>query len=254
VRHAGRRPGHRPASARAMRDAVMIPIRDGLWHANYRVCAPTSSGRPLAGAGHEIGRNQVARLIRAAGIGRNAPQPAGENHQGQQQCAPRHPDRVSRYVTAHRSNALWTRVSPSCRPGRRRVCVLHRRRLATDRRLAVATSMRTDMVSTSSDMTRWSSGTRRTGSLPSRQLVNELRFGGRTSRDRRRATTLGWVHGHSTEQRHIYPRDVPQPSSMLTNLPTRNRLRHSPEPPSHRAHSSTAWGRSIDPRTALLSR
>ena len=58
----------RPPSARAMRDAVMIPILVALWTANYRVYGAHKLWKAARRAGHDIGRDQVARLMRAAGI------------------------------------------------------------------------------------------------------------------------------------------------------------------------------------------
>ena len=39
----------RPPSARAVRDAVLLPVLLALWKANYSVYGPTSSGRRPAG-------------------------------------------------------------------------------------------------------------------------------------------------------------------------------------------------------------
>ena len=59
---------HRPASARAIRDAVMIPILVALWQANYQVYGAHKLWKAALRAGHSIGRDQVARLMRNAGI------------------------------------------------------------------------------------------------------------------------------------------------------------------------------------------
>lgn len=58
----------RPLSARAVRDAVMIPILVAIWAANYRVYGAHKLWKAARRAGHEIGRDQVARLMRQAGI------------------------------------------------------------------------------------------------------------------------------------------------------------------------------------------
>ena len=58
----------RPLSARAVRDAVMIPILVAIWAANYRVYGAHKLWKAARRAGHEIGRDQVARLISQAGI------------------------------------------------------------------------------------------------------------------------------------------------------------------------------------------
>jgi putative transposase len=58
----------RPISARAIRDAVMIPILVAIWTANYRVYGVHKLWKAARRAGHEIGRDQVGRLMKAAGI------------------------------------------------------------------------------------------------------------------------------------------------------------------------------------------
>ena len=58
----------RPLSARAVRDAVMIPILLAIWQANYSVYGAHKIWKAAHWAGHYIGRDQVARLMRQAGI------------------------------------------------------------------------------------------------------------------------------------------------------------------------------------------
>jgi hypothetical protein len=58
----------RQPSARALRDAVMMPILLTLWVANYRVYGARKLWKAARRAGHEIGRDQVARLMRQLGI------------------------------------------------------------------------------------------------------------------------------------------------------------------------------------------
>ena len=48
-------------SARAVRDAVMIPILVALWIANCQVYGAHKLWKAARRAGHEIGRDQVAR-------------------------------------------------------------------------------------------------------------------------------------------------------------------------------------------------
>ena len=61
------RPSPAPPSARALRDAVMIPILVALWEANYRVYGAHKLWKAARRAGHDIGRDQVARLMRPPG-------------------------------------------------------------------------------------------------------------------------------------------------------------------------------------------
>ena len=58
----------RPLSARAVRDAVMLPILVALWKANYSVYGAHKLWKAARRAGHDIGRDQVARLMRQPGI------------------------------------------------------------------------------------------------------------------------------------------------------------------------------------------
>ncbi len=55
-------------SARALRDAVMMPILLALWVANYKVYGAHKLWKAALRAGHDIGRDQVARLMRELSI------------------------------------------------------------------------------------------------------------------------------------------------------------------------------------------
>jgi putative transposase len=58
----------RPPSARARRDAVLGPALRQLWEDNYRVYGVRKLWKAARRAGHDVGRDQVARLMRAIGI------------------------------------------------------------------------------------------------------------------------------------------------------------------------------------------
>ena len=58
----------RPPSARALRDAVMIPVLLTLWVANRKVYGARKLWKAAQRQGYDIGRDQVARLMRKAGI------------------------------------------------------------------------------------------------------------------------------------------------------------------------------------------
>ena len=59
----------RGPSARACRDAVLGPaLVAALWKDNYRVYGARKLWKAARRAGHDVGRDQVARLMRAAGI------------------------------------------------------------------------------------------------------------------------------------------------------------------------------------------
>ena len=66
--HVLRGEGRGRPSARAVRDAVMMPILMALWVANYQVYGAHKLWKAARRAGHDIGRDQVARLMRELGI------------------------------------------------------------------------------------------------------------------------------------------------------------------------------------------
>jgi putative transposase len=58
----------RPLSARAIRDAVMMPILLVLFQANYSVYGARKLWIVARRAGHDVGRDQTARLMRQLDI------------------------------------------------------------------------------------------------------------------------------------------------------------------------------------------
>jgi len=111
-------------------------------------------------AGHEVGRDQVARLMRAEGI-------AGANRTKRVRTtrpaegAPRHPDLVRRDFTATAPNQLWVTdltYVPTC-AGIAYVCFITDvfSRMIVGWR--VSSHMRTTMVLDALEMARWSRGT-----------------------------------------------------------------------------------------------
>ena len=58
----------RAPSARTVSDAVLTPELVMLWNANYRVYGVRKLWKAARRAGITIGRDQTARLMRAAGI------------------------------------------------------------------------------------------------------------------------------------------------------------------------------------------
>ena len=58
----------RVPSARAMRDAVLMPLLLALWIDNYRVYGARKLWKAARRHGHNVGRDQVARLMRQLGI------------------------------------------------------------------------------------------------------------------------------------------------------------------------------------------
>jgi putative transposase len=96
----------RVPSPRAVRDEVMIPVLVALWAANYRVCGAHNLWKAARRAGHDIGRDQVARLMRVAGI-EGVCRRRGLRTTRPDDTTPRHRDLVRRHFTATAPNRLW---------------------------------------------------------------------------------------------------------------------------------------------------
>ena len=150
----------RPPSARAVRDAVTVPQLVGLWEANYRVYGARKLWRAAQRAGIDVGRDQVARLMRTAGIhgvrrGKRVRTTRADER------ADRPPDLVERNFTAAAPNQLWVTdltYVPTW-AGVAYVCFIidaHSRCIVGWR---VASNMRTTMVLDALEMARWSRGT-----------------------------------------------------------------------------------------------
>ena len=154
----------RAPSARALRDAVMMPILLTLWVANRKLYGAHKLWKAARRAGHDIGRDQVARLMKALeieGVRRGRRVRTTRPDQG----AARHPDLVNRTFTATAPNQLWvvdlTYVATWA--GVAYVCFITD---AFSRRIVgwrVATHMRTTMVLDAVEMARWARGTRLEG-------------------------------------------------------------------------------------------
>jgi putative transposase len=149
-------------SARARRDAVMMQVLMVLWVTNRKVYGAHKLWRAAVRAGHHIGRDQVARLMRELGI-------QGITRQRKtfttrpDPDAVRAADLVNRNFTADRPNALWVTdlTYVPTRSGMAYVCFIVD---AFSRRIVgwrVATHMRTEMVLDALEMARTSRGGRR---------------------------------------------------------------------------------------------
>ena len=149
----------RTPCARAQRDAVMGPVLVQLWEDNYQVYGARKLWKAARRAGHDVGRDQVARHMRAAGItgvrrGKRVrtttPDPT----------AARHPDLVRRNFTETAPNQLWVTdltFVPTW-AGVAYVCFITDvfSRMIVGWR--VASHMRTTMVLDAIEMARWSRG------------------------------------------------------------------------------------------------
>ena len=154
----------RQPSARAQRDEVMGPVVRQLWEDNYRVYGARKIWKAARRAGHDIGRDQVARLMRAAGIEGVRRTKRVRTTKPDPDMA-RHPDLVGRDFTATAPNQLWVTdltYVPTW-AGVAYVCFIidaYSRAIVGWR---VASHMRTTMVLDAIEMARWSRGTQLAG-------------------------------------------------------------------------------------------
>ncbi len=150
----------RVPSARALRDAVLGPALCQLWKDNYCVYGARKLWKTARRDGHDVGRDQVARLMRAAGIegvrrGKRVRTTKADP------AAARHPDLVHRNFAPAAPNQLcvtdltfvptWAGVAYVCF-----IIDAHSRMIVGWR---VASHMRTSMVLDALEMARWSRGT-----------------------------------------------------------------------------------------------
>jgi putative transposase len=151
-------------SARQIRDGLMMPILLALWVANFKVYGAHKLWKAARRGGHDIGRDQVARLMKTLGIegvrrGRRIRTTRPDDQ------ADRSPDLVDRNFTADRPNRLWVTdltFVPTWQ-GVAYVCFIVD---AFSRMIVgwrVASNMRTAMVLDALEMARWSRGTRLEG-------------------------------------------------------------------------------------------
>lgn len=96
----------RPPSARAISDAALMPILLALWIRNYSVYGRRKLTKAARKAGHDVGRDQVARLMRQLDI-RGATRAVKRFTTHADPTAVRAPDLVRRDFTATRPNEKW---------------------------------------------------------------------------------------------------------------------------------------------------
>ena len=149
----------RAPSARSQRDAVMGLVLVQLWEDNYRVYGARKVWKAARRAGHNLGRDQVARLMRAEGI-EGARRTKRVRTTRADPASARHPDLVRRDFTATGPNQLWVTdltYVPTW-AGIAYVCFIidaYSRMIVGWR---VASNMRTTMVLDAIEMARWSRG------------------------------------------------------------------------------------------------
>ncbi len=150
-------------SARAVRDAVMMQLLLALWIANRKVYGAHKLWKAARRAGHDIGRDQVGRLMRELGIEGISRRRKKIFTTRQDPDALRAPDLVNRNFKAAAPNQLWVTdlTYVPTRSGMAYVCFIVD---AFSRRIVgwrVATNMKTDMVLDALEMARLSRGGRR---------------------------------------------------------------------------------------------
>lgn len=149
-------------SARAVRDAVMMQVLMVLWVANKKVYGAHKLWKAARRAGHDIGRDQVARLMRDMGI-RGVTRRRKVFTTVSDPDAGRAEDLVDRDFTAVEPNRLWVTdlTYVPTRSGMTYVCFIVD---AFSRRIVgwrVASHMKTEMVLDALEMARRSRGGRR---------------------------------------------------------------------------------------------
>jgi len=150
-------------SARAVRDAVMVQVLMVLWVTNRKVYGAHKLWKAARRAGHDIGRDQVARLMRAMEIEGISRRRRKVFTTIADPDAVRAPDLVNRNFRAERPDALWVTdlTYVPTRTGMAYMCFIVD---AFSRRIVgwrVASHMRTDMVLDALEMARRSRGRRR---------------------------------------------------------------------------------------------
>jgi len=153
----------RPMSARAARDAVLLPILMALWIANKKVYGAHKLWKAARREGHDIGRDQVARLMRELGIEGISRRRRKVFTTVADPDAVRAPDLVNRVFTADRPDALWVTdlTYVPTRSGMAYVCFIVD---AFSRRIVgwtAASNMKTQMVLDALEMARRSRGNHR---------------------------------------------------------------------------------------------
>ena len=149
----------RPLSARARRDAELMPRLVELWQANYEVYGSRKLWKAARRAGIDIGRDQTRRLMGQAGI-QGAHRKKRVRTTRRDRNGGRHPDLVKRQFVAEAPNRLWVTdltFVPTW-AGVAYVCFITDvfSRMIVGWR--VAAHMRTSMVLDSIEMARWARG------------------------------------------------------------------------------------------------
>ncbi len=150
----------RPPSVRELRDQVLMPILLALWITNRKLYGAHKLWKAACRAGHDIGRDQTARLMKRLDISGVTRGRRVRTTRADEKAA-RPPDLVDRDFTADRPNRLWVvdLTYVATWSGFGYVCFITD---AFSRQIVgwrVASNMRTQMVLDALEMARWSRGT-----------------------------------------------------------------------------------------------
>ncbi|HUH53414.1 MAG TPA: IS3 family transposase [Microbacteriaceae bacterium] len=149
----------RIASAREIRDAELMPRLLAIWEANYSVYGVRKLWKAAKRAGINIGRDQVARLMKTLEIEGACREKRVKTTKRDLQAA-RHPDLVNRVFSAEAPNQLWVTdltFVPTWQ-GIAYVCFIID---VFDRAIVgwrCASNMKTETVLDAIEMARWSRG------------------------------------------------------------------------------------------------
>ena len=175
----------RAPSARALRDALLVPALVAIWSVNFRVYGVRKLWRAAQRAGYDLGRDQVARLMDVAGIEglrRGQKRKTTKLDPG----VTRHPDLVERAFVAEAPNRLWVTdlTYVAAWSGFAYVCFITD---AFSRMIVgwrVASHMKTDMVLDALEMARWRRNTTLEGLISHSDAGSQftsIRYGERLS-------------------------------------------------------------------------
>ena len=173
----------RPPSARSIRDTELIPELVELWKANYSVYGARKLWVAARKTSLEAGRDQIARLMKQAGIA-GIKRSRRVRTTRSDDTAARSPDLVDRDFTATAPNQLWV-MDLTYVPtwsGVAYVCFIvdsYSRKIVGWR---VTSHMRTDMVLDAIEMARWTRGTNLKGLVAHSDAGSQftsIRFGDR---------------------------------------------------------------------------
>jgi putative transposase len=154
----------RPVSSRGRRDALLKEVIVAVFTANYSVYGARKMWKALQRAGHAVGRDQTARLMRELGL-QGARRGRRWRTTRSDARSTRAPDLVERDFAPTKPNRLWV-LDITYVPTWAHVVYVCFIVDAFARRIIgwrVATNMRTDMVLDALEMAAWTRGTQLDG-------------------------------------------------------------------------------------------